>query len=447
MGILKTIKNQFKSEKEETNISKESLQDLFNNTSGGVGSGFISDIYNEELQTPHNEMEAIREMQMMNAFVENAVSTIAELMLGKYQRIDCENEEQKKLLQKVVEKMNLLETMRINAKDFIAFGNFYAEKLKGKTTGKTRKFQAIAHPERMWRNIQDNKLQSYILQIPRSQYSGDEDLNYYSVGYGDYNKQSVAGVRYNKDEIIDGRMGQGDYKWYGRSPLASAISDHKILKEIERSMAIFSRFKSVPKKLISARGSDGEPLPTTTYQNLIRDWQQISDFENFVTNGKQFEVQDLDYSGNQVSFQEMLDYLKRKITSVLGPEFYFHGENTNYAVSNSQKTTFFLKIQSWREQFLEPFNEVLKEISLEHNYGGNPTFELGPFDFETDEEKKKKALDSFQAGLITIDEARRMMGIEEAEDPEVGRAYKWDVQDQQPMQPLQQKLEDMLEEE
>lgn len=448
---IKDIPNKIKSSFSETeDTSKESLTsaDFLQSLMGGKGvrNGFISDIYNEEIKTPHQEMQAIREMILMNAFVESAVDTVADLLLGKYQKVVSEDEETQKFFNDVfIPNSNLRRSMEITAKDFIGFGNYYFEKLRGRSSGSYRSFEPIAHPERMWR-IEDDRPYSYVLEVPRQIADKDTDLKQFTVGYGRHDRHTVHGVSFGEDEIEDGGMGQGDYRYYGRSPLASTLSDHKILKEIERSMAIFARYKSVAKKLISVKGPDGEPLSPSEFDDTIRDWNQLNDFENFTVNGKEFDISDMDYAGNQVNFKPMTDYLKRKITSVLGPEFYFHGENTTHAVSNSQQTTFYLRIQSWRQQFIEPWNECLKEVARQNGFSDDVHWELGPFDFETDAEKREKAIKAFNAGAITINEAREMMGIDEAEDEEVGRAYKWDVQDQQPMQPLQQKLEDLIEE-
>ncbi len=360
----KTIKNTLKTQdktKTETLTAGQFLQNLIGGK--GIHDAFINDIYNEEQQTPHQEMQRIRKMRLRNAFVESAVDTVADLLLGKEQYIKSEDETtQKYFNEKYIQNSNILETMRNTAQDFIAYGNYYFQKQRGVNTGTPLKYHCIAHPERMWRKIENEETQSYIYEIP-TQIAQKHSLNQYTVGYGDYNKKTVYGVKYETNEISSGRMGQGDYKYYGRSPLASTINDHKILKEIERSMAIFSRYKSVPKKLISMKGSDDQPLSTKEFDETINDWRQLNDFQNFVTNGKNFDVEDMDYAGSQVNFQPMIDYLKRKITSVLGPEFYFHGENTTHAVSNAQKTTFYLRIQSWRDQFLDAWNEVIKEVA------------------------------------------------------------------------------------
>lgn len=435
---------------DETETLSESIEgsNLLGNLMGGSGvrSGFLSDIYNEELKTPHQEMRRIREMIMTNAFVQTALGTVADLLLGKYQKPVSEDEATQEYFQeKFVPNTNIKRTMKVTAEDFIGYGNYYFEKRRGKKTGIPKKFSAIAHPERMWRDIQSGNTQRYILEIP-SQLANKDDLKKYQVGYGRYKRRGIYGIEYDKDKIGDGRMGQGDYKHYGRSPLASALSDHKILKEIERSMAVFSRFKSVPKKIMSLKGNDGQPLSSAEFNQTLQDWNQLSDFDNFVTNGKQFDIEDMDYAGNQVNFENMINYLKRKITSVLGPEFYFHGENTTHAVSNSQQTTFYLRIQSWRDQYLEAWDECLKEVARKEGLSDDIHWELGPFDFETDKEKREKAIKAWEAGAITNNEARELLGLDPAEDEEVGRAYKWDVQDQQPMQPVQQKLEDLLEE-
>lgn len=408
---------------------------------GGVNTGFISDIYQEERQTPHNEMKTIRDMILRNAFANTAVDTVADLLLGKYQRIVSPDEEtQEWFTGKWLPQTNVLDAMSITAHDFIGFGNFYIEKRNG-PGGYPKMFDAIAHPERVWKQITNNTVTGYVLEIPRQQVTDEDGFKRFKVGYGQFHRQSVYGVQFDPDELEAGRLGQGDFRFYGRSPLASTISDHKILKEIERSMAVFSRYKSVPKKLISTKNAEEQPLSSSSFNEFLDDWRQLSDMENMVANGKNFDVHDLDYSGNQVDFQQMIDYFKRKITSTLIPEFYLHGENTTHAVSNSQESTFMLRMESWRQQFLKPWNQILKQVAREKGLSEDVEFELGPFNVETDQQKREKALKAYQAGTITVDEMRDMIGLEPAEDENVGRSYNWELQEQPSMQPLQQKLD------
>lgn len=446
MGIIDTIKTTISSQDQSQGQSQNVKESYMGYGGDGMASAFIQDIYNEEHLTPHEKMRHIRHIRETNLFIEKGINDVANLLLGKDQKIVCDDEDiQRFYNEQFIEDSKLIDTMRICAMDFLSFGNYYFEKKRGIKTGKPRRVVNLAHPEWIWRQMKGDKIISYIQEMPEKLAKG-EGLQRYRVGYGKYWKRDVYGVKYSTDRVYDGAMGQATVPFYGRSPLASAINDHKILKEIERNMAINSRYKSIPKKIISLYGPDGQPLSGKDYLKTLRDWQSLNDYQNFVTNGKEFTIEDLDYAGNTPNYENMIDYFKRKLTSSLAPEFYMHGETTRYSVSHDQKTTFYLCIESWRQQFIQPFNQFLEDHAKAWNLNVRPVIQLGAFDFETDDERKQKALESFNAGILTVDETREMLGLEAAEDQAVGQSYSWELKSQEPAAMLQQKLNDLAEE-
>ena len=424
-------------------VTESALQQLLSGSNvKGVNNGFIQDIYTEEEQTPHNEMQQTRQMMLQNAYMNTAVDTVSDLMLGKYQKVVSSDEATEEFFnERFLDRANVREALAESAADFIAYGNFYVERLRNRFNNKTKRYETVAHPERMWKVIDDDKVDSFILEVPRQK--ATKDLDRYTVSYGRYKQRSVYGVKFDTSEIFSGRMGQGDFRFYGRSPLASAMSDAKILREVERSMAVFSRFKSVPKKLVSVMDNQETPLTPKGFDSFVRDWNSLGDMENMIVNGRKFDVEDMDYAGNQVDFSHMTDYFKRKITSTLIPEYYLHGENTTHAVSNSQESTFMLRMKSWRNQFLDAWNQELKRVAKNNGLSTDVELELGPFNVETDQEKREKALKSYNAGMITVNEARKLMGLDPAEDEMIGQSYKWELQEQPAVGPLAQKLEDL----
>lgn len=421
------------------------LPDFFMQSSQ-VGNTFLRDIFQEEKLTPHKEFERVREMRQQNAFVETAVATVRDLIMGKHQRVVSEDEDTQEFFNEQWDaRQSMIEAMRNSIDDFVAYFNGYAEIIGPRTDPDG--FKAFTRPERMWIvNDDDGRTRGYVQEVPKRFIGANSDLDWIKVGYGRSNKlnqQSIRGVMFEEDEVIHMKGSPGPIEDYGRSRLASAISDHKILKEIERSMAIFARFKSVPKKAIGITDSDGQPLSQKEFDKLVRDWNRTGDFENFLTNGRQFDINDMDYADAQARFEPMVNYLKRKITSVLGPEFYFHGETTTHAVSHSQQATFFLQVQGWRDQILKPWNRVLQEVAEARGLASDVHWEFGPFDFETDSMKREKALKAWNGGLITNNEARQLAGLDPAADENIGDAYKWEVDDRPatPLQQLQQHLD------
>ena len=76
-------KAQENTSKENFNSSTDWVRNLLQGKSvGGFSSKFISDIYNERILYPHEEMEIATKLYKYNSYVNSAVNTRANLMIG-----------------------------------------------------------------------------------------------------------------------------------------------------------------------------------------------------------------------------------------------------------------------------------------------------------------------------------------------------------------------------
>jgi len=214
------------------------------------------------------------------------------------------------------------------------------------------------------------------------------------------------------------KLGNAAWGVYGRSDIAAVLDDLRILETIERSIAVISKYKAVPKKALMIEKRDGEtPLNEKELTMLANALKNQSDFENPILNRK-LEALDLSSGGADIKMDGYIDYLKRKITVSMAPEFLIHGQEVNRATSREQKQTYFLRIASKRAM-IEP---TLTKALMSYVIGLNNKlliddfkFKFGEFDVVLPEEEEQRIQDRWQKGLITLKEARQLLGLEELE--------------------------------
>lgn len=443
--------------------SKEGLN-LSNNPfgSGLFDSFFGSDIFGEEEMDPHNEMYRVREMIDNNAFVASALSTYQSIFLGDELVLTSSDDRTQEWFNKEwLPESGLIEAISNGGagEHYKGIGNAYYHVKRGESTGMPKEIELIAKPENMWiRKNDDGTVKDYILEVDRGE-QGDEvnnlDVKSFVVGYGGYEKRSVRGVRYEKDEIVHVPQGRGQIPPYGRSDLASASSDEKILREIERSYGIMARHKQVPKKIFQfyREVGDGERMPVDSedWQNIQTEMNSQDDKTNPMFNGEfQVDISDYSYGGAELNMQETVDYLKRKITAPLGPQALIHGDMTTQAVSNDQLAVFFQEVRGDRHTHIQAFKPILREVvevanqKMGKGFTEDVRLKFGDLELDTEQGKRKQALEMWNKGVMTLDEVRNELDLEEQQafeqDP-----FKWEVQSQPAPEAVQQTLRQAVE--
>jgi len=451
--IISRIKQTF-----TRNTSSEGISDLSAFTSGrsigGINDFFGTDVFGEEEMNPHNEMYRVREMIDNNAFVASALSTYQSIFLGdELVLTSSDDRTQEWFNDEWLPESGLVEAISNGGagEHYKGIGNAYYHVRRGESTGMPKEIELIAKPENMWiRKNDDGTVRDYILEVDRGE-QGDEvnDLNVetYTVGYGGYERQTVQGVRYEKDEIVHVPQGRGQIPPYGRSDLASASSDEKILREIEKSYGTIARHKQVPKIMwiLKDRMQDG-PLDSETFQEVKQELNSMNDTDNPVMNGN-IEAEKIDYSygGAEIKMQETIDYLKRKVTAPLGPQALIHGDMTTQAVSNDQLAVFFQEVRGDRHTHIEAFKPILREVvevanqKMGKGFTEDVQLKFGDLELDTEQGKQKQALEMWNKGVLTLNEVRNELDLEEQEafeeDP-----FKWEVQSQPAPEAVQQTL-------
>jgi len=405
-------------QKESTNL----LHELNKRKFGSWKSKFISDIYQERIMYPHEEMEASKKAFMYNAFIQAAVNSLRDFITGGELKASSEHKPTEDWINEQLRKTGLGVILQTRlASDITVYGNFYVERhFNGKNLVA---YSYVSVPEKIYHDL-DNKgmLKRYIQELPAEQLRG---TNFVTIQYYGDRRRTVKGIEIAKNKLSHIKMGVSNIECYGRGPVASVVNDFEILVEVERAMAVIARYKAIPKKLLMLQNANGPK----DAQFLANQLSNVGDDENPIS---PFEIQigDLSYSGKDLNVQPIVDYLKRKMTVALAPSFMIHGEETRYANSKEQRISFELRINTIRSVLSQQIKKEIRLIAKSYNKQLREfEVEFGTYDIGQKDEDRLAAVNLFNAGVITLNEARELLDLEE--DKENGEFYSFELKSTQ----------------
>lgn len=396
-------------------------------------STFIRDIFGEKLLTPHEEMQEVSKLYNSNGHVVAAVHTLKDFVLGAEQEVIADDQGTAIFLTDWLKNIGFFTHLSWLMENYIKCGNAYLEAARD-SRGKIVKVQPIADPSRVYVQVNEHGvIQYYVQAVPNN--TKIDGADFYDVYYWfNQPKQRIYGIRFEPNEIIHFKWGRADLPFYGRSPLASVVNDSKILKEIERDIAVIARYKAIPKKMIS--------MPKANKTKLDAYGQYFSglkDEENALIGEENVKIDDLSYAGKDLNLEWIVNYLKRKMTASAAPEYIIHGEDTNRATAKEQRIAYMMRVKSMRDQFAmtvetELLDHALSEYSTPSNKLNSVGRKFVCNDFEYDEpsEKKDQARSDFRDGIIKLNEAREILGHEPEKDEDLGEAYRWELEGSAP---------------
>jgi len=395
------------------------------------GGEFIDDIYNEEILTPHEEMRAGYRMLHNDPQVASAIGTRVDLIMGREVDVDSDDDStQEYFNEEVIPKLK--QPMRNALRDMSITGNGYVRIIRGQNTGVPMDFEEVQRPHKVYIKFKENsfEIDKYIIQTRGTQRGETFDVRYY-----DGRRKTVRGIPVDKEDMIHFREGSGVVPKHGRSDFLSAVDSYKIKREMMRSQAVIARQKSIPRKLVKINGEEGGgnvdvPQSGTTdeqKQQVEAELSKMSDFQNPILYDTEVEVEDFDYDPSIGENQEVIKQLSKEIVSSM-PQYLTNPEGSNRATAKEEKQTIQLRMSSVRDNVSTAINPVLKEIAEENGYDDKVKISFGSFDFETREERLKNAQELFMKGIITRNEARNKVDMEEVSEEQDGFAD--DVTDQ-----------------
>ena len=446
-----------------TSVKREMAQQYVNSQAwlrdimarGGLSQQFINDIYNDEILTPHNEMQECVNMYHSNAFVVTGVEALSDLLLGRDIRFISGDKDTQDFFNKWGKDTDFFRYLPEAIENYVKVGNGYLEPLSGQLSGLPRKWLPVPRANFIWvvremgehTDIVDGEPQiteverlHYWEQVP--DYFRNDDAQRVNVSYDRWGTQTYSiravNLGYN---LLHLKWGVSHVPFYGRSPLASSVSDGKVLREMERAMAVIARYKAIPRKVVTVNPASGSIMGSTNLDKMIQYWNGLSDMENPMFKGVDIDIKDLSYAGQEPQFQVAVDYLKQKVTSALIPSFYIHGNITRYAVALEQKNEFNLICESRRKDVANPINDFIQDFVKQFNSTPDSRrkdserglklskdiyIEFGDFDYPTRSELVTEATMQWNSGGITLNEYREALGKEPLED-DMGDAFKHEL--------------------
>lgn len=433
--MFEGIKNIFKGkEKNEVNTQtdnqqKESLSvqdqlnDLMQRVGGPYGVSFklAQDIFSDKKLTVHQEKAKCKKAYNENGHLQKAVNNLVNTIEGQNPHVESENQVIKDYAKEWNRFSNFGRAGREARQEAIITGDGYVHILRGKNG--SIKYKHIENSEDMyidW-NHKENRPNRYIRRLYYTEAQAKKlGISAFTLDTP-YGKETIYGIEYSPDEIIRFKFMYHSFGIYGRSPIASVLSDIDIIKRIERSIAVISMFKAIPQKILFPK-QQGESTNTWNDPQIKNIQQQLKNQQDFESSiiGTPVESLNVTDSGQIIELTGYLDYFKRKVSISLSPEFIIHGENVNRSTSSDQKGLFYLDVSSIRGYFEDTTNNALQEglnASLENlrQKGVNlPNarfwWEWGTFDVEVREEKNQRLLNEWKNGLIPHNEYRQQMG-------------------------------------
>ena len=418
-SIIQTQQNKINSLKEQLSLGGQLWLNNIVSGKGTFNSNVLQDIYGEKLMTPHEEMLECRRFYDTNTNVVSAVNAASKIILGENLSVDA-NKTTQRFFENMFDETKFVVSLAESVENFKLMGNGYLEKLKRVLTGEVGDFDAITRPANIYIDIQKGELKRYIYYMPNNLHA--ENIKNFSITYMGY-KRNIRGIEIPPERLIHLKEGMGAYSEYGRGPLASASSDNKIMREIERSWAIIAKYKAVGKKIIRFTDSEGNDINDTERRKQVEFMRNTDDFENITVNRK-VEIQDLDYGGAEVNMQPCIDHLKTKSTGAIIPSFYIYADATRYQTSGDQKDIFMLQIINDRDTISRAINPLLKQIALTEGLDTKVKLKFGKFSFMSEQEKIRLMLEEWKNGTITLNEYRVGTGKDKVKPEEGGDDFK-----------------------
>ena len=395
---------------------------------------FAKDIFTKQNLSIHEEKRRAKRWYYEHALVHKGCNSLKNLIFGGEIRAVSSDDSFSRYVEKlVINSKGLGNSLDVAIQEAVNTGDGYIEILRGE---KSFKFAPIYNSEDMYidYDYEEDKVKRYILRVDNQQQKLYSNVQSFTI-LTPRGSETITGIELNKEDIIHLPLNQNRYGVYGFSPTVSNHDLLRILDTIERSIAVISRYRAVPKKaLFQKRLDNTEPKWNEKEQKSVSDkLAQQQDFEMPVFNSELGEI-DLSFGGKDIDLSSYIDYLKRSITIAYAPEYIIHGENVNRSTSDSQEKEFHLELQSIRKPWEEIITKKVLELIFEYSeflslknikIDTNLELKFGEYNFELPQEKRERILSLWESGLITLSEARKELELEFVEGVDL---FRWELE-------------------
>ena len=386
----------------------------------GSGIGFVAPPYTTMWEkiwgvTPIEDLPKYKDLYTFTPYIKSAIDVTANLVTSKGFDLQGSSEQVRQWLTDWMDKINLLEQLRIVATDMLTFGNAYLE-----ICGLSRpQGQEELPPEDWWLK----PLDPVHMRVRRDAYGNV---------FGYVQLLTFPPVAFTSEEIVQFRYG-GKSWWfeqsYGTSILRPLLKIQALIDQFEGDMATIVHTYAKPMLIVKA-GTAERPWSDAQLTALSEAFANRKVGSDLFVRGD-VDVQVVPSLTKDVNIEWWLDYLYRQREFALGVPRIFagHSEGTNRATAEVVLDEYMSRLRVMQEMIADQLESVLFKNIITRKFGEGteiPKIKWHPI-LEMDPETKSKMVTLLlEYSVLTIDEARAEMGykpraeaVEEEVPPEV----------------------------
>jgi SPP1 gp7 family putative phage head morphogenesis protein len=407
-------------------------------------------VFKDKVYSPHQISEELERAYATEPIFRSAIDTVTDFVYGGDIIFKSDDKMTEVRGNALIKEWGLNEWIPQGIRSTIKTGNGYVEIDFNPITGLPQKFYPLAMSSRMYINcneygepllvnkvVFDEQTKSYTQkQVPNDEEyyiqqldpnMPHKDAKWYNLTYNYGSKFfafRVYGIPIHKEKIIHFKMNLGTSGIYGTTHFESGIDDRQILRDMERSIAVISRYKAVPRKILQY-GDKDNPATGEEIDDFIVYLESLEKDEDPIVN-KPVKIDDLSYSGKDINLGYMLEHIRKKLISGVVPDFLTgFGNDVNRSTAQVQLIAFVLSIYAKRKSFLYTLEEKLIKPWLEHEGLQEGHLEFNELDFETKQEKTQRVMQLWSGNMITLNRALDMLGENKIGDEGENYYTKW----------------------
>lgn len=407
---------------EDVVSAKDEVEESFEARFGMAGfndtNPFLLDVFGEEFLDVHTEMAYSKRAYYYNSLVSSSVDLLVRKLGGHEAKIGLTkgSEARSKRYDDLFSSSLLKKNRNKIFEDLIVSGNCYLQKIKVK--GKTR-FINIDRPERVYLDVdKDGFVKRYVYKTDNL-YDAQHEV---SISPG--RVKAVRGVVLDKKDVVHLKIGSNTLPVYGRSLLASAVNDVKMLFEVEKSMAVNVKYKSYQRYLFNF----GTANTRSKMEKIKALFRNVIGKQNILMNESEMPgVKELGFNQRDPSWEVIVKHFTRKIVAGINTGYNAEGDTARYSVADDQQEDMILFVLNMREVFTE-FVKGFLYSELGRPSLGECVVTLGDLGLKDLKANREFAERAWNSNGVSLDEYRRLSGLE-PEGGELGRLRRVELED------------------
>jgi len=383
--------------------------------------------FKDQTKTPHYEMDKAIDFYMNRPMINSGIKQLARFIVGSEINIKSADPKTHKFLNDWVDMRNSLDNEIFHfCISAIVTGNAYFENAWKKMPNGQFVLDNVYNINDVARvyinmdyrgNDDDFWLYEVPIEVRVFPFMGElKTPKFFRINYvyGSYLFQKqIWAIPVHKSKIKHFKIGWSRDGLYGRGFLASCIDDTEILVEILKNYSIIARFRALGRKIVSI-GAPDNPASPDDIDKLEADLKGLEDKDNIIIN-KPFKTEPLSYTGENDPMDAQIEFLRKEISSGLVPNYLTPwNSEVNRATADEVKIPFALEMDSFRADLIQYLNEnIIGELRKAYTWlAKDATFTFGIVDLEAKSDKIQRGLQLYQSNAITLNELRKMSGLE-----------------------------------